>query len=216
MTNNNYNKLINSKVSESLALEFDFNLLSKYKSKIKDDEYFDFIIATNNGGFFFQKSLHIYGFANELDFHNIDCINTLLHREYASIAKGLTAFAQDLLGNQFCFQTRSRKVTFFNVETGERNDIAEGFSDWINVLLSDLEYLTCLPMAQAWQESGQLHFHQRLCPKHPFIIGGEYTISNVYAATFPNYIKANANIARQIFDLPNGTRVKLKIRNFEK
>lgn len=46
----------------------------------------------------------------------------------------------------------------------------------------------------------------------PFILGGDYHVENLYAAIFPLYIQSSANIARQVYDLPDGTNYKLLIK----
>lgn len=55
-----------------------------------------------------------------------------------------------------------------------------------------------------------INYNERLCPIIPFVVGGEYEIENLYAGSFPNYILANANIANQVYNLPEGTDIQLK------
>jgi len=52
---------------------------------------------------------------------------------------------------------------------------------------------------------------ERLCPKMPFILDGEYENENLYRCLFPTYILVNSNIANQIHMLPEGTPVQIKI-----
>lgn len=202
----NFSKVIDAKNQENRNFEFDYGMLSKFKQLIKDDSYFEFIIESDNGGFFFDQSLHIYGFTQDPDFHNIEVINMKINQEYGDIAKDLMFFGQDVFGNQFSFDLKNKQVIFFNIETGEREILASSFLDWIPVLLNQINYLTGNTLASEWSVHQRLELDQRLSPKIPFVTGGQYSLSNLYASNFPDYIKSNANIARQVVYLPEGTQ----------
>ena len=189
--------------------EIDFKRLSEFKALIRDNTYFDFIIESQNAGFFYGQSLQIYGFPDTYAFHDIYNINALLKTEYGKIVNGLTSFGQDLFGNQFCFDIDGYNVVFFDSETGARENIASDFTRWLDVLSERLSYFTGINIWKAWQTNNQLDFDQRLCPKIPFVMGGEYKVDNLYASKFPAFVKAYANIARQVYDLPDGSQVKL-------
>jgi hypothetical protein len=206
-----FSTIIDSKVGGVDSLDFDYQLMSKYKSVLFDNSYFDFIIESGNGGFFFQQSLCIYGFYSKKIFNSIEYINKLVEREYGNISKGLIVFAQDIFGNQFAFNQNIEKIVFFNIETGEQEAVASSFIEWISVLLNDLEYFTGLNLVVSWKKKNSLAFDERLCAKKPFVIGGEYSLNNLYASKFPDYLVANANIAWQVYNLPDGTDIKLKI-----
>jgi hypothetical protein len=206
-----FSTIVDSKVGKFDSLDFDYQLMSKYKSIVFDNSYFDFIIESGNGGFFFQQSLCIYGFYSKDVFNSIEYVNKLVEREYGDISMGLIVFAQDIFGNQFAFNQNLEKIVFFNIETGEQETVAPSFVEWTNVLLNDLEYFTGLNLAVSWKNKSLLAFDERLCAKKPFVMGGEYSLNNLYASKFPDYLAANANIARQVYNLPDGTDVKLKI-----
>lgn len=192
--------------------EINFGLLSKYKTKINDFSYFDFILKSNNGGFFFQKSLQIYSYLKESNFCNIETVNNTLNKEYQDLYKGLIAFGQDIFGNQFSFDTTGN-VFLFNIETSERSPITGSFRDWISIMAEDLDYYTGIKVAEVWySKKTNMDYNQRLCPKIPFVAGGEYNIDNLYAETFPRFIEVNANIAKQVYNLPDGTKVEIKIK----
>ena len=130
-----YNHFLNSKLPGFEPGEYDFILLSKFKFEIGDASYFEFIIDSTNGGFFFDKAIQIYGYSSQFDFNDITYINTLLRNEYGSIFNGLTAFGQELFGNQFCFDETTNNIIFFQAETGEREIIAKNFLEWIALYL---------------------------------------------------------------------------------
>ena len=187
-------------------------LLSKYKQLIKDHTYFDFVIESQNGGFFYNQSLHIYSYSHNRDFNDIENINGLLKQEYGEMFEGLESFGQDLFGNQFCFDTSSKKIVFFTTETGKREVISTDFTDWLDVLYKHFGYYLGLTLLKDWQFHNRLAFNQRLYPKMPFVAGGEFKTDNLYAATFPDFIKAYISIARQVHHFPEGTRVKIEIK----
>jgi len=211
--NGNFLKILETDTKDFRRLEFDYPMLAKYKSLIEDKDYFEFIIESKNGGFFFDQSLHLYGFNESPNFHSIESINGLLQEEYRSIASDLLFFGQDIFGNQFSFDLKNRKIVFFNIETGERQTVALNFIEWVHIVLDQLDYFTGKTIARIWQKNGRLQLGERLCPKIPFITGGEYSIENLYASKFPNYLATNANIARQVFNLPDGTEIKIVIKN---
>ncbi|KAI9450318.1 hypothetical protein F5148DRAFT_1290902 [Russula earlei] len=151
--------------------------------------------------------IELYSFSNTYDFNSIEDINNLIEQEYGKIVEGLCVFGQDVFGNQFGFDLRKNEVILFNIETGDSKSIAKSFDGFLSILLEDLEYYTGSAFVNKYFKS--LKFNERLCPKIPFVIGGEYAEENLYISPYPKYMKANANIALQIYGLPNGTQIKI-------
>ncbi|MCW3087229.1 MAG: hypothetical protein JWQ78_615 [Sediminibacterium sp.] len=212
MQNEHSRTLIDNKVRDLYSGEPDFMLLSVYKDLIHDPAYFDFIIESQNGGFFYKQSLHIYSYSHNRDFNDIAYVNDFLAREYAEMFEGLRAFGQDLFGNQFCFDTADKKIVFFNTETGKRETIANDFIDWLQVLYRHFGYYVGLTLLKEWLSRNQLSFNQRLCPKTPFVAGGEFKVSNLYTGNFPDFLLSYVMIARQVYHFPEGTTVKIEIK----
>ena len=176
------------------------------KRSIFDQEYFRYITEISNGGFYFNRSLHLYGFCHTPSFHNIIEVNNFFSKEYKMIADGKFVFGQDVLSNQFAFAANG--VFSINTETGDSDFLARNFSEWLELLSEDTEYLTGINLLQTWESAQyKLQYDQRLCAKKPFIIGGEYSIDNLYAQVYPKYLSSNANIARQIYGKPDGTKI---------
>jgi hypothetical protein len=211
MSKKNIKILIENRAANFQSGETDFLELSKFKDLIKDKDYFDLIIDSKNGGFFYGQSLQVYGYSPLHAYHDMERVNSLLQKEYGNITAGLIAFAQDLFGNQFCFDTVNGNIIFFDAETGKRDVLETSFSKWADVLDDKLQYFTGMKVFEEWILNNHLEFNQRLCPKIPFVMGGEFKVANLYASTFPDSIKAYANIARQVYNLPDGTPVKLNI-----
>ncbi len=212
MSSADFKMLTENKVTDFYSGEPDFMLLSRYKQLVKDHTYFDFVIESHNCGFFYQRSLHLYSYSHNREFNDIDYVNTLLKQEYGEMFVGLASFGQDLFGNQFCFDTTENKIVFFTTETGKKEVIASDFENWLTVLYKHFSYYIGPTLLKEWYAGNQLGFNQRLCPKTPFVAGGEFAAGNLYAGTFPDYIKAYLAIATQVYHLPEGTRVKIEIQ----
>lgn len=211
MNNNNFKAITSSKLLNFNPGELDLKSFSKYREVINDNNYFNFVLATNNCGFFFDQSLQIYSYSSINEFNDIDNVNILFQGEYKHIFEGLITFGQDLFGNQFCFNVENDEVIFFNSETGEREILAPCFENWIDIISNQSEYYTGINTLKMWLINNQLSYDQRLYPIIPFIMGGEFTINNLFAIKFPEFIISYCNIARQVYDLPDGTPVKLNI-----
>lgn len=205
-----FNKLIENKTTGFYSGEPDFLLLSTYKNLVKDKEYFDFLIDSHNGGFFYKQSLHVYSYSHNREFNDISFVNNLLKEQYGDMMHGLSAFAQDLYGNQFCFDTPAdNSIVFFTTETGRKEKIADNFSGWLNTLYQHFGYYIGLPVINEWSAKNSLSFNQRLFPKVPFISSGDFSAANLKAVGFPEYLDAYSFIAKQVHHFPEGTTVKI-------
>ena len=183
----------------------DYKELEKTKKYTSDENYFFFISKISDGGYFHDYALHIYGYNTTRDFNCISIVNNVLKTEFGDIFNGLYSFGEDVFGNQFVFSKEG--ILFFNIETGERKLVANTFSDWLKVLNQDILYFSGKNFSSYLKES----VGTRLCPKIPFVIGGEYDFENLYVSSFPKYISLNANIAKQIYNLPDGTNIKIEL-----
>lgn len=195
-------------ISNRINIDVDFKRLEKAKEFTTDKLYLTLIAEESNGGYFFNNSLHLYGYCDKPEHHSINHVNQTLKKEYGEIMGNLFCFGQDVFGNQFAFE--NEKVLSFNIETGEKTLLADNFESWLEVLLNDLEYLTGENFTRDFRENQELQDH-RFSPKVPFIVGGEYSQENFYLESYPKYIEINSNIARQVYDLPEGAKIKIKI-----
>lgn len=182
--------------------------LNKLTERIKDKDYLEFIVELN-GGFFFHKGLHLYGLS-ESNFHDFFVVNESISKYYSAIAKGLKSIGQDVFGNQFMVSD-SDQYFFVNIETGEIEQMANTFLDWVEVLKSDLDFYTGERIATAWELlHGSFPYDERLCPKMPFVVGGEFETNNLYSVKFDRYLDINSNIAKQVYNLPEGQQIRIK------
>jgi hypothetical protein len=51
----------------------------------------------------------------------------------------------------------------------------------------------------------------RLIPKQPFVVGGDFKLDNLSAIEAERGMLLRANLATQIRDLPDGTKITFKI-----
>jgi hypothetical protein len=208
-----FDKLLDNKVTDLYSGEPDFMLLSRYKHLVKDTAYFDFLIESHNGGFFYKQSLHIYSYSHNRDYNDIDQVNQVLKEEYGEIVQGLESFGEDLFGNQFCFDTSAgNRIVFFNTESGKKEEMANDFMGWLEAVYRHFGYYVGLPLMNEWRRNNSLVFNQRLCPKIPFISSGDFTAGNLQACNFPDYLRSYAAIAKQVHHLPEGTTVKVAFK----
>ena len=178
------------------------------------DKFYHEFIKCYNGGFFFSRSLIIYGRNCECDFYvSNDVVNKKMNIEYDWISASNFFFACDVFGNQFCFDDHTSEIYLFNIETGNRERIAGDFIEWITILKSETDYFTGQSFIIKWEEvMPRLNYYERLTPKMPFVLGGEYHLSNMRVEKLEKILEFNSNIAKQIKDLPDGSLVNIEIR----
>jgi len=203
---------LSNKLQETISYRIDNLVLENCSRIIKDKNYFEFISSINNGGFFFGQSLQLYSLTQEEAFRNILNVNSVLQTEFNFLFDGLFSFAQDIFGNQFAFNIDNGHIVLFNIETGTKEILAKGFKEWLNILVEDLEYYTGMSYEKEWKQNYSIALNERLQPKIPFVIGGNYSIDNFYANSYPAYLLYNADISKQVFHLKDGEKVQLKIR----
>jgi len=171
------------------------------------------MLSRVNGFYAFSSALHVFPEGRALDGHmGLEYWNSeqLWRREYEDMARGLFFFAEDVFGGQFAL-TASEVVTF-DPETGATVTFAPTVQAWADALLRDFELYTGSSIAERWQRDHQpLQPGERLLPKLPFVLGGEFELDNLYPLDAIDGMKLRASIARQIRNLPEGTSIEFKI-----
>lgn len=184
-------------------------------NKIKDKAYFDFLNSIQNGGLFFDNSLQLYGINAAESYLDIEHVNATLKKEFGELFEGLYSFGQDIFGNQFAFIAKSSAIVLFECESADVKEIASNFENWIDEILGDLDYYTGQSLGNQWMESNDFFSDERLCPRRPFIIGGEYEIENLHSLDYPKYIEFYADLAKQIVNIKDGEKVKITLKQFD-
>lgn len=170
------------------------------------------LLNNRNGFYGFESALHV--FPLETDGEEIGVIDWNDHRLwidcYDDLAHNAIFFAEDVFGGQFCIKQDG--IYTFDPETGSFDYLAPDINEWCKQILEDYEVLTGYPLANAWQKKyGSIPAGYRLVPKIPFVAGGEYGPDNLYLEKSAVAMKARANIALQIRDVPDGSNIQLRL-----
>jgi hypothetical protein len=170
------------------------------------------LLRSKNGFYAFESALHVFpaaSFENEMTLSRWNSFGLWRH-EYGELADRKLFFAEDAFGNQFCLH--GGNVCSFDAETGATETLGEALDDWAKRVLADYEILTGQPLLHRWQaKHGGLPRGTRLMPKVPFVLGGEYALSNLCTIAAVSGMKTRGNLARQIKGLPNGAQVEFRI-----
>lgn len=170
------------------------------------------LLRYRNGFYAFESALHVFPAQSNSDEIGLMEWNAseLWLREYQGLADDCFFFAEDIFGGQFCLKRDG--VYTFDPETGGTTFLAADLEGWANAILTDYEVLTGYPLAHEWQSANErLPAGSRLAPKVPFVLGGEFSASNLYALDAAESMRLRAGLATQIRDLPDGAQIKWKI-----
>lgn len=170
------------------------------------------LLRQRNGFYALESALHVFPSHSKPQIIGLDKWNdqALWRSEFEGMADVCLFFAEDVFGGQFCI--KDCKVHTFDPETGRLDYLADDIDAWASAIIDDYENLTGYRLAHAWQElHGELIANMRLLPKIPFVIGGEFALSNLYLSDAVVGMKLRADMAKQIKYLPDGAQIKLKI-----
>jgi hypothetical protein len=172
------------------------------------------ILSIKNGFYAFESALHFFPATEVVDSVNLD-VNywnspQLWRDEYSNSIDKYLFFAEDIFGGQFCIF--NNKIHIFDSETEEIEVIADTFDDWAKCILDNYNYLTGFELAHGWQlKNGSIPAGKRLLPKVPFVLGGKFTVDNLYLLDSVTGMKLRGDLAQQIKNSPDGTKITFKI-----
>jgi hypothetical protein len=171
------------------------------------------VLVRRNGFYAFESSLHFYpcgASSSEVVTLQVWNRDDLWRSNYQGLADHLYFFAEDVFGGQFALAHDG--IVSFEPETGETQLIATDIDSWASKIMSNYSVLTGWPLASDWQRvNGALPHGKRLMPKRPFVLGGEYSLSNVYALDAVTSMRLRGDIAIQIREHPDGTVVSYTV-----
>lgn len=169
------------------------------------------LLAVKNGFQCFESALHIFPFGPRSKGISLESWNNPeTWRKYYKglIDKDDLFFAQDAFGGQFFF--RDKSVWEFDPETGSAAQQAPDIETWCAIMLLDWRVLSGYPLAHEWQRLHRpLRLEERLAPKIPFVMGGGFEVGNLYSADAISLMRSRADIALQLVDLEDGSRIRL-------
>lgn len=170
------------------------------------------MLRRKNGFFAFESALRVFPATTSNLSVGLDDWNseTLWRQTYGGLANRCLFFAEDIFGGQFCI--KDNLVFSFDPETGSLDQFSDSIEKWADDLLVNYKVLTGYPLAHEWQsKNGVLDSEMRLVPKIPFVCGGDFNIENLYAINAVRGMKWRGNLACQIKDMPDGSRIEFKI-----
>lgn len=170
------------------------------------------LLTARNGFYAFEGALHVFPAGIVVGEHSLEEWNSpsAWRSHYGDLAEDLLFFAEDVLGGQFAIGTAG--VLTFDPETGDTQILARDVEGWAEQVLSDYEFLTAYPLAHGWQEhNGRVPVGRRLAPRTPFVLGGEFAASNLFAVDAVEGMRLRGDLASQLRDLPDGATVTYRV-----
>jgi hypothetical protein len=132
---------------------------------------------------------------------------------YQGLADGLFCFGQDLFGVQFAVEKATGNVVSFDPELGTRTVLGRSLDDWARWLLEDPDVNGAYGLATRWQDEHRaLEHDERLVPLQFFVLGGGYDDDNLKPEQSVTAMRARGPIARQLHDLPDGTKIRFDVK----
>ena len=123
----------------------------------------------------------------------------------------LLFFAEDVFGHPFALAKEG--IVTLDLETGEVEKVADSLEAWAAMINEDANLWTSWTLAHEWQERfGVIPIGQRLVPRKPFVLGGEYRVDNLVRASDEEGLKARGQLAAQIRTNPVGKEVRYELR----
>ncbi|WP_327210789.1 hypothetical protein [Rhizobium leguminosarum] len=122
-------------------------------------------------------------------------------------------FAADLFGDFWMVHPDGavRKVLTETVEV-DRTEDRESLDAWAEAVLADPDVEVGEKFALAWaEENGSIPNGKRLTGKTPFVMGGEYSLDNLYAIDFDELMAVRLHVGLEIRDLPDGSSVVIDV-----
>ncbi len=168
------------------------------------------LLALKNGFYVFDSALHIYpaGILTIPGEISIEDWNrpTLWKDTFKGKADKCHCFAEDLFGEQYAFT--DKEIVCFDPETGESFPIADSLEEWAQKILEEPGVRTGSELAKAWQqEQGPLPPGMRLVPTTPFVLGGDYSVDNLYQSEAVAAMRRRGRQAQMIKELPEGSKL---------
>lgn len=208
---NNLDKLLSIASSSLSECEPELSGPIRNMAGTSTEQLFE-ILRQRNGFYAFEGALHVFPSDSSQSEMGISDWNhaDLWRSSYKGLADNVVFFAEDIFGGQFCI--KDGNIYIFDPETGSLEYLAADVESWAEVVLHDYEVLTGYPLAHQWQKrNGPVRAGMRLLPKVPFVMGGDFSLDNLYVADAVEGMRLRADIADKIKNLPDGTQVKFSL-----
>jgi Protein of unknown function DUF2625 len=177
------------------------------------DQEHNSLLSTHNGLTAFEGGLRLFGTTPGLLLPALQDWNKQesWRSEYGELIKNsLVFFAEDVFGNQFAFD--GTRVVYFNAESGRASPFANSFSEWLSIVLEDPADTLQLVLYKNWlKKGGRLDPAEHLCPTYPFVVKADPPLHELYRVSNVEDMRYKGHFALQIKDVPDGTRIKIKL-----
>lgn len=170
------------------------------------------LVTLRNGFFAFESALHVFPSGPAVAGWSLEDWNAApaWKDAYGGLADGALFFAEDAFGGQFAIKDGT--IARFDPETAEYAQMAEDLAGWCRALLDDFDFQTGYSLIAEWQRThGPIGLQERLVPRTPFVLGGDYAIDNLVALDAAEGMRLRGDLARQLKDLPDGARVVYRV-----
>lgn len=170
------------------------------------------LLHRRDGFYAFESALHVLPAHSVGEHLGLDAWNSpeLWRSSYDDLTDAWCFFAEDIFGGQFAIG--SDGISTFDPETGDFERLASDVEGWAAAVFSDYEVLTGYPLAHEWQgRNGALPAGQRLLPKVPFVLGGEFSVDNLYAADAVVGLRYRGELSKQLQQHPDGTPITFRV-----
>jgi hypothetical protein len=164
------------------------------------------ILADTNGFILHEGALHVRGACLTPEWHSLRAAwkgPRAFHVLYNDLAPSDIPFAQDQVGDQFLL--REGAVHRLSAETAEVEHMADNIQEFFAKVGADIEHFLNVGLSHKL-EPGQL-----LQASPPFCLRESASGLSLAAVPASDLILFHADLAKQIRDLPDGTRVEIKV-----
>jgi hypothetical protein len=187
-------------------------------SDVTDPEIFDavpreyqYFLGRMNGCILFDGGLHIRGAVQSPEWHSLRKVwrgDVALCKLFPAVKESDVPFAQDCLGDQFFL--RSGVVHELHAESGDLASLEMGLEVFLDSARADpVEFLSLQPLLKFMAEGGRMKPGQLLNAYPPYIMKESGSGVSLKAISMLEQISFLADLARQLRDVPEGSKVKI-------
>lgn len=166
-----------------------------------------------NGLIAYSGGVHIRGCVETPEWHSLRNYwigNNAFYKTYDKIKKSDIPFAQDCYGNQFLY--RKGSISKLYTETGDIEEIATSFNDFINEIIEEPDdYLWLYDFNNFLNEGGEIKPGQLVSVYPPFCSEKSSSLS-LTPISLEERLSFLANLYIQINNLPNGSKIKFTVK----
>ena len=199
--------------SKPLIVTFDETLSNQALAEVGHKDELLELCGSRMGLYAFESALHVFPLVIDDWFNSQNVVRwnapTRWKHAFGKQAKTLFAFAEDILGYQFCSQ--GDQIVRFDPETDDVERVCSSVEEWAALICKDYNVQTGYPGCESLaSQTRPIAQGNRLVPIYPLISKeGPYDVSNFYEVDDLKGMLSRANFARQIRNVQDGQQVKI-------